>query len=1635
VTQLSKDAWTDDPGFVPRVVATDGQILAVAGGSNKIVLLDLTDPSRPAFVTTLVATGSISDIAISKGWLYALGSRLDTFRLSDPAERGAVDFLPAHLPRALTVSGDSIFVAAGSTLRPTRGLVLTVNVADPLAPALTGAEEVFPSTAAVAELLGIFTLDANHVVALSRSAGNDVVVLDQRGRELEVQSVLDLAEFTAFRGALLNDRLYVIDEPGTKLAIVDLSDPAAPRELGRVNLGAPGAAVFPADTLALLASGESGVTTVDCRVPETPSGGQGFALAGPARDVVAVSSFAYAANEIGVAVVPMELPPLINVARVAMLPGSGTTSITGSVRAVTGRPPLSIRITNQRTSQVTAASAAADGSFVANVSSQPGDGLTIAATDGAAIETLSYPLGQAPFAVETPFPMKAATIPNWPFSARTLAYGASRLAVNSQADQGGSNALLLFDVGDPAAPVLTRTLTIDSPYEMAFAGASLYIAARDLHFLDTTAASPLVTDVRPGRELGLVISGRYAFTSPDSQADGRIRIYDLAPPAGPQFIREQGGLNAAEFWGLVPFGSDYLIGLTPDDVRGEGDDVVVIDRRDINNLVRVGSISIDSLAAYRGVVVGQVLYVTGWFGGFAAVDLSNPGSPVVRAAVATPGLARDVSLISPTLLAVADSTSGVTLVDLTSPFAPVVKATQWTASKVWDVVAGNGVLYVANESTVVALHAAGFEAPPSLDIRRLTVGSAVAGTATVTGAAGAVSGSPPLSVVLHNLDSGASSAAAPANSDGSFVVSVSAAQGQHLALSVTDGVGRSFGPVSVGVASFEPVVVRTDRISVTRSGPNARVTGTAGAVTGAPPLSVVLRNPGDGTSQNVALQSDGSFDGLIAAATGDAITITVTNGAETVGPLFVGHVPLEADSVIDVATLAGAGFRARSLAVDGTSLAVAGLIDAGTGGSDKLIVLDIASGTPVHRATVTAGQGPINDLVAAGGWAYVASDELSTVDLNNPSQVSISEPTGYPPATAIVVQGTRAFTTHSDGGRLHMVVHDISEPAAPRYYADDRILDQAIVVTDLLALDGGYLLAISPDEVSGAGYDLTVIDARDSALFQTVRTIDIPGFRPFRGRAVGRKVYLASREGRTAIVDFTDIDVETSTAPFTTTGSAFGVDVAGEVAVVAEGARGVEYIDGTGGVLRSTGAAATTQAWDVVVHRAAMYVADDTRVLTFLDPSLPPMIDPSVITIRRDDPDAGVEGSAGAIRGTGALNGWISAGPATSTVAVNSDGRFSGTVPAKPGDAVTAIASDDRSRSAVRNIGRVPFGNTTSSLPTGPDQALGDLEYVSRRIRLSGEHLVASGGVSAFSWWGSDKVLLFTVPDPGATATTSMPRLLQSKALLAPNATATATYRFAVDTLSDDWISDIEISGDRAYVSGRGLAVVNLAGSSPDVTLHPQAHGYSNAIAVQGNHLFLTSSSGGSGSAIFTYDISNPVVPVAVSEAVVVPGVPWLEELEPFGSDYLIGFALSDFGGDVYVIDRRNLSDLRLAKTIDLPDFAPLDLMIDGNFLYLSGNYFIRDAIAIVDLSDLSNPRVLSLFDTPGLATGMAVSGPDEIVVADGAIGVTFVDVADKSRPVILGSQSTPGHAIDVKVVGRTIYVATEQHLHTIIRP
>jgi hypothetical protein len=98
----------------------------------------------------------------------------------------------------------------------------------------------------------------------------------------------------------------------------------------------------------------------------------------------------------------------------------------------------------------------------------------------------------------------------------------------------------------------------------------------------------------------------------------------------------------------------------------------------------------------------------------------------------------------------------------------------------------------------------------------------------------------------------------------------------------------------------------------------------------------------------------------------------------------------------------------------------------------------------------------------------------------------------------------------------------------------------------------------------------------------------------------------------------------------------------------------------------------------------------------------------------------------------------------------------------------------------------------------------------------------------------------------------------------------------------------------------------------------------------------------------------------------------------------------------------------------------PHGVIVQGNYAYL-GDW---DAgLAIIDISNISNPHLLSEYNTAGLANSVQISGR-YAYVADWNRGMAIIDINNPSLPQQVSFWDSPGQAVDIYISGNYAYIA-----------
>jgi hypothetical protein len=427
---------------------------------------------------------------------------------------------------------------------------------------------------------------------------------------------------------------------------------------------------------------------------------------GSAWDVALSRGAIYVADEVGITgIVNASVPPMLDDSLLTITPNGSSTTVAGAANALTGIAPVRATLTDTATGATsTPTPANSGGSFSATVTALPSHALSISATDAAARSTthnLASTFGTTYTKVANQVVANDAN-----YRARRVTSNGSMTFVSSGSTFGSgattSSVLLLFKQPDATSPPQIVNSGVGAVNDVRInAGYLYYVGSRfGVINLSDPSLTTKVTGDPPGDEGSVAVSGGYAFTPElNYYNDGRIHIYNVATPDAPAFVRSQpvSGVGGFNYRSLLAYGTNYLIAISPDRPGGVDHDVTIIDRTNINNLVKVSELPIPNFDALDGVLDGTTLYVVGGSGGLAIVDVSNPASPQLKSVFTTPGVARGVAISGTNEIVVADAT-GLTVIDVTDKTRPFVIGAQKLIGNVTGVDVVGKTMTVAGET-------------------------------------------------------------------------------------------------------------------------------------------------------------------------------------------------------------------------------------------------------------------------------------------------------------------------------------------------------------------------------------------------------------------------------------------------------------------------------------------------------------------------------------------------------------------------------------------------------------------------------------------------------------------------------------------------------------------------------------------------------------------------------------------------------------------------------------------------------------------------------------------------------------------------------------------------------------------------
>lgn len=221
------------------------------------------------------------------------------------------------------------------------------------------------------------------------------------------------------------------------------------------------------------------------------------------------------------------------------------------------------------------------------------------------------------------------------------------------------------------------------------------------------------------------------------------------------------------------------------------------------------------------------------------------------------------------------------------------------------------------------------------------------------------------------------------------------------------------------------------------------------------------------------------------------------------------------------------------------------------------------------------------------------------------------------------------------------------------------------------------------------------------------------------------------------------------------------------------------------------------------------------------------------------------------------------------------------------------------------------------------------------------------------------------------------------------------------------WHVDVAVDGDRAYLVGSRLTVLDITDpAAPRFLGDVQAHLGLDEVAALGP-LVCTVGSGG----LQLADVSDPSAPT------------WLEDVliadAAFGLDVENGLAFAAAPGKVFHILRLPRPERPLRGMADTPGTAVGVAGLE-DYAYLAD---WEEGLAIADVHDVDAPWLVASLPLAGFAQGLHVAR-NMVYVAARTAGMHVVDASDPMHPRITGSLDTPGDAWDVSAAGHRAYIA-----------
>ncbi|MBD2417171.1 DUF4347 domain-containing protein [Anabaena cylindrica FACHB-243] len=253
------------------------------------------------------------------------------------------------------------------------------------------------------------------------------------------------------------------------------------------------------------------------------------------------------------------------------------------------------------------------------------------------------------------------------------------------------SGLQIIDISNPITPTLKGNYdTSDGVYGVQIVGNYAYVAGGDSGLSIINISNPSTPTLKgnydtPGYANGVQVVGNYAFV-----ADGSgLQIINISNPSTPTLKSNYDTPGYAwdvQVVGNYAFVADYDKGLE------------IIDISNPSTPILKGNYDTsDYPYGVTGVqVVGNYAYLADNGLGLSIIDISNPSIPTLKGNYDIAGIAYGVQVVGKYAY-VADYWSGLSIIDITNPSTPIFKGNYNTSGNAWDVQVVGKYAYVADE--------------------------------------------------------------------------------------------------------------------------------------------------------------------------------------------------------------------------------------------------------------------------------------------------------------------------------------------------------------------------------------------------------------------------------------------------------------------------------------------------------------------------------------------------------------------------------------------------------------------------------------------------------------------------------------------------------------------------------------------------------------------------------------------------------------------------------------------------------------------------------------------------------------------------------------------------------------------------